>query len=269
MTRVMPDLEGSAAAEIVRYSRTSAFHEITVTDIGFRRVLRFGSQPQSSMYLDSPFETDFEYPAYFHLALALRPDAARTLAIGLGGGTVVKRMWRDYPDMRLDAVEIDPDVVEVARRFFALPDDPRVRVLVDDGAHFVETATDVYDILIVDAFDDDLIPLRLTTAGFMRAARDRMSEGGVIVYNVIGSLSGDRSAPLRDLHRTLSASWREVWVFRVEEGTEAEVVNLIMLASDTFLSTDDLRSRIAARVGGRVSVPAFHLFGEDLYEDLE
>lgn len=255
-----------AVAEVVRYSRTSSFHAITVIDIGFRRILRFGRNPQSSMYLDDPYQTDFEYPGYFHLALAIRPDAARTLAIGLGGGTVVKRMWRDYPEMHVDAVELDPEVVEVAKRFFALPDDPRVRVIVDDGAHFLETAPDTYDILIVDAFDDDRIPLQLATQEFMLAARDRLNEGGVIVYNFIGALTGDRSEPFRDLYHLVSDAWRQVWVFDVNEGVEAEGGNLILLASDATLSAADLRARIADRVEGRVSVPAFHLFGEDLYE---
>lgn len=259
-------LAAPAVAEIVLYSHTSAFHTITVADIGFRRILRFERNRQSSMYLDDPYETDFEYPNYFHLALAIVPDAARTLAIGLGGGTVVKRMWRDHPEMRVDAVEIDPEVVDVAKRFFALPDDPRIRVIVDDGRHFVETAPDVYDIVIVDAFDDDHVPVPLATEEFLQAARDRMSEGGAIVYNFIGSLTGDHSKPFRSLYRTLANTWRRVWVFRVNEGVGAEGDNLILLASDTVITTEDLRARIADRVGGRVSVPAFHLFGDDLYE---
>jgi len=51
-------------------------------------------------------------------------------------------------------------------------------------------------------------------------------------------------------------------VFDVDEGVGAEGDNLIVLASDTVLSEQDLRARIADRVGGRVSVPAFHLFGQ-------
>ena len=246
------------------YTCASAYHAITVTDIGYRRILRFERNRQSSMYLDDPYQTDFEYPGYFHLALAIRPEATRTLVIGLGGGTVVKRMWRDYPPMLVDAVEIDPDVVDVARRFFALPDDPRIRVFIDDGRHFLETSPDLYDIVIVDAFDDDAVPLPLRTEECLRAVRDRLEEGGVIVYNFIGALSGDRSKPFRSLYRMLGNAWRHVWVFDIDEGVQAEGNNLILLASDTELSEDDLRARIADRVGGRVSVPAFHLFGEDL-----
>jgi spermidine synthase len=247
------------------YSHTSAYHDIHVTDHGFIRVLRFTRNRQSTMYLDSPFDTDFEYPGYFHVALALDPKAERTLVIGLGGATVVKRMWRDYPEMRIDAVELDPDVVDVARRFFALPEDERIRVFIDDGRRFVEESRDTYDIAIVDAFDEDRVPRPLTTEEFMRTLRDRLSADGVVAYNFIGALGGDHSKPFRSLYRTLSNVWRSVRVFVVSDGVESEGTNLMLFATDSPVTDAELLERIADRVGGRVTVPAFHLFGEDLY----
>jgi spermidine synthase len=247
------------------YSHTSAYHDINVTDYGYIRVLRFTRNRQSSMYLDAPFDTDFEYPGYFHIALALKPDARRTLVLGLGGATVVKRMWRDYPDMRVDAVELDPDVVDVARRFFALPDDERIRVFTDDGRAFVETCTETYDIAIVDAFDEDRVPRPLTTEEFMRALRDRLAPDGVVAYNFIGAAKGEHSKPFRSLYRTLSNVWHSVRVFVVNDGVESEGTNLMLFATDAELSSDELLARIADRVGGRVTVPAFDLFGEDLF----
>jgi spermidine synthase len=220
------------------------------------------------MYLDAPFDTDFEYPSYFHIALAMKPAATRTLAIGLGGGSVVKRMWRDYAEMHVDAVELDPDVVDVARRFFALPNDDRIRVFVDDGRRFIESGTDIYDIVIIDVFDGDHIPPHLIAPEFMRALRDRLAPDGVAAYNFMGAVDGDSSEPFRDLHQTLAASWRQVWAFVVNEGVESGDRNIILLATDTPLTTNELRTRIADRVGGRVTVPAFHLFGDDL-RDIE
>jgi spermidine synthase len=247
------------------YSTTSPYHDINVVDVGFLRVLRFERNRQSSMYLDAPFDTDFEYPAYLHTPLALKPDATRTLVIGLGGGSVIKRMWRDYPDMRLDVVELDPDIVDVAYRFFELPQDDRISVFVDDGRRFMETAADTYDIAIVDAFDEDRVPRPLTTEEFMRLVRDRLAPDGVVAYNFIGALKGDRSKPFRSLYRTLANVWRHVWVFTMDEGVAAEGANLILLGSDTDVTDDELRDRLASRVDGKVTVPAFHLFGENLY----
>ena len=248
------------------YSHTSAFHEISVADHGFIRVLSFARNRQSSMYLDAPFDTDFEYPGYFHVALAMNPDATRTLVIGLGGGTVVKRMWRDYPEMRVDSIELDPEVVDVARRFFALPDDERIRVFVGDGRRRLETHTDVYDIVIVDAFDDDLVPASLTAPEFMSTLRSRLAPGSVVAYNLMSAVEGEGAEPFRSLYRTLSQAWRQVSVFAIDEGVQSNARNLVLLATDTLLTTDELRRRITSRVGGRVSVPAFHLFAENLYE---
>ncbi len=246
-------------------SRDSAYHHIVVEDVGQLRVLRFERNRQSSMYLDAPFDTDFEYPAYFHTALAVKPGAMRTLAIGLGGGTVVKRMWRDYPWMTIDAVEVDPTVIDVAREFFALPEDERVRVHVGDGRAFLEAPGETFDIIVVDAFDDDRVPRPLMTGEFMRAARVRLAEDGAVVYNLIGYLTGDRSRPFRSLYRTLANVWRRVWVFEVDEGVDTEGCNIILLATDAGISTEQLQARIADRVGGRVTVPAFETFGRHLH----
>jgi len=247
------------------YSHTSPYHDIHVEDIGYLRVLRFERNRQSSMYLDAPFDTDFEYPAYLHTPLALKPDAERTLVIGLGGGSVVKRMWRDYPGMRIDVVELDPEIVEVAHRFFELPRDERIRVFVDDGRAYLETCRDTYDIVIVDAFDEDRVPRPLTTEEFHRLVRDRLAPDGVIAYNFIGAPKGDHSKPFRSLYRTLGNVWRHVWVFMTDEGLRTEGANLILLGTDAEVSEGTLRSRLADRVGGIVTVPAFDRFGEDLY----
>jgi spermidine synthase len=247
------------------YTGRSTYHEINVTDYDFLRVLRFQRNRQSSMYLDAPYETDFEYPAYLHTPLAIKPDARRALVIGLGGGSVVKRYWRDYPEMWLDVVELDPEIVDVAYTYFALPRDERIRVFVDDGRRFLDTTNETYDIVIIDAFDEDQVPRQLTTDEFLREVRDHLSPGGVIAYNFIGVISGERSKPFRSLYRTLCNVWRRVWVFTMDEGVDTEGVNLILLASDAPLTDDELRQRLENRVYGRVSVPGFAMFSDDLY----
>lgn len=221
------------------------------------------------MYLDAPFETDFDYPAYLHLTVAVRPDATRTCMIGLGGGTVAKRMWRDYPRMTIDAVEIDPHVADIARTSFALPRDERLRVHVVDGRAFLEASDETYDIVIVDAFEDEHVPAPLMTEEFHRLVLDRMAEGGVLAYNMHGSVTGDHSRPFRRLYRTLRGSFARVWPFIVglsRGGGPASHSEIIILATNTPLSADELRVRIASRVDGQVSVAEFHEFGRNLYD---
>ncbi len=245
----------------------TAFHRLRITDNDGVRLLRFERNRQSSMYLDDPFETDFEYPGYLHLPIAIRPEASRTLILGLGGGSVVKRMWRDYPQMHVDVVEIDSGVVDVARTYFALPEDERICVYVSDGRNFLASVTTLYDIVIVDAFDDDRMPRDLTTEEFLRDVRDHLEPGGVLAYNCIGAVYGPRSKPFRSLYRTVANIWRHVWVFPIgiSDDVSDKTRNIILLATDTSLHTDELLDRIASRVDGLVTVPKFERFGEDLY----
>ena len=249
------------------YEHDSAYHRLVVTDDNGVRRLRFERNHQSSMRLDDPFETDIEYVGYLHLTMAVKPDAARTLVIGLGGGSVVKRMWRDYPAMQLDVVEIDEEVAQLAVEFFAVPEDERIRLIVDDGRAYLRLCPETYDIIIVDAFDDDHIPRPLITEEFLRECRDHLSPDGVIAYNIIGSVYGPHSKLFRSLHRTASNVWRRVWTFPLGLATDErdQTRNIVMLATASELSTDELLGRIANRVDGMVTVPAFDRFGEDLY----
>lgn len=245
----------------------TAFHRLRVTDNEGIRLLRFERNRQSSMYLEDPFETDFEYPGYLHLSMAVRPEARRTLVMGLGGGTVAKRMWRDYPWMHIDAVEIDEGVVEVARDYFALPDDDRLCVYVDEARSFLRLSPETYDIVLMDAFDDDRMPRALSTDEFCRSLRDHLTPEGVVAYNCIGAVYGPYSKPFRSLHRTVANVWRRVWVFPIglSEDVSEKTRNIIMLATDRDMTTEELLDRIADRVGGMVTVPKFERFGEDLY----
>ncbi|MBI5230738.1 MAG: fused MFS/spermidine synthase [Coriobacteriales bacterium] len=242
--------------------------DLSVTDVGGVRYLRHKRTRQSSMLLSDPFETDFEYSAYLHVTVAVKPEATRVLVIGLGGGMLIKRMWRDYPRMHLDVVEVDEAVVQVARDYFGLPEDERINIVHGEGRRFVGEAASSYDIIVVDAFDDDRIPRPLTTEEFLRQARDHLAPDGVIAYNFIGPVQGDYSRPFRSFHRTAANVWRRVWVFRVKmaEGRlPGPNDNVVLVATDAELPTSELLDRIANRVGGQVSVPAFETFGEDLH----
>ncbi len=251
------------------FTRDSTYNRLRVIDKDGIRTLRFARNQQSSMHLDDPYRTDIEYVGYLHLAVAVAPHATRALVIGLGGGTLVKQLWRDHASLSIDAVELDPEVVSIAREYFALPDDERIRVHVGDGREFVMASAELYDIIVIDAFDDDEIPRPLTTETFLLACLARLAPGGVVVYNLIGAVAGSRSKPLRSLRRTIANIWSHVWLFTVNAGITADgtdgVENYVLIATDAALSDDELLSRIASRVDGTVSVPGFDGFGIDLF----
>ena len=100
----------------------------------------------------------------------------------------------------MDVVEIDGEVVDVARRFFAFPDDPRVHVHVEDGRRFLQATRERYDLIMLDAFYSDSVPAHLTTREFVALARDHLAPAGALVSNV-----GERVDP----QKTEQPGWRE------------------------------------------------------------
>jgi spermidine synthase len=253
----------------VRYAKDTRYHRLTVADGGDRRYLRFDNSFQSGMILGRPFATAFEYTDLFHLLKAYNPNARNVLFIGLGGGSAPKRLWRDFPDLRLQGVELDPVVRDVAYRFFSVPRNPRLQVAVDDGRRYLARNDERWDAILIDAFFSDAIPFHLFTSEFLELAQSRLNPGGVILTNTIGSIAGDRSRLFRSIYRTYQSVFATVLVHPTIIGTDdsddTEVRNLILVASDqaapskAFLAerwaqirarspgVPDLRQRIAQR----------------------
>jgi spermidine synthase len=218
-----------------RYSKDTRYHRLSVADDETTRYLRFDNSYQSGMIINRPFATAFEYADFFHLLRAYNPNARRVLFIGLGGGSSPKRLWRDFPDLQLQAVELDPVVVDVAYRFFELPRDDRLQVAVEDGRRYLDDNEGRYDAILIDAFFADAIPFHLFTTEFMELAHSRLNPGGVIMTNAIGSIAGARSRLFRSVYRTYRAVFPTVLVHPVILGGDEDdtaVRNLILVATE-------------------------------------
>jgi spermidine synthase len=257
--------------ERVLYRQDSQYHRITVTEAENVRHLRFDASNQSAIDLADGYRSVIVYPNYMDLALAAKPDARRVLVLGLGGGAVTKRWWRDYPDMRIDSVEIDPAVIDVSRRFFGLPEDARLRVFNQDARRFVQNSSDTYDIIIVDCYYCDSLPSHLTTQEFFGEIKQRLAPGGVLAYNVIGAVGGNDSKLFRSMYRTVGTQWDHSWVFPIGisgNGLEGQRRNIIVLATDQDIPREELVRRVENRVDGRVKVAGYPEFARDLYAGL-
>jgi len=182
------------------------------------------------MDLQSPYETVFDYTDFFSLARAYRSQVNSMLFLGLGGGSAPKRLWRDFRGLRLQVVELDPAVVDVARRYFALPDDPRIRVDVEDGRRYLVREDRRWDAIAIDVYFDDGIPFHMTSREFVELVHDRLVPGGVVVVNVIGAIAGNGSKLFRAILRTYRTVFPTVAVHPVDGGTGYQ--NVMLVATD-------------------------------------
>lgn len=182
----LPAASPEGGARVVR-SFPSAFGTVYVVDDGGVRALRFDdpdAPDQSVLDLRRPHDVALEYVRVAALALALSDAPKRVLVIGMGGGTFTRMVRRHVATARTDAVEIDPVVVDVAKRFFFLEEDARTRVHITDGAAFLASARTKYDVIFLDAYDGEDFPAHLASDAFFALVRERLTKGGVAVMNL-------------------------------------------------------------------------------------
>ncbi|GBD30186.1 Polyamine aminopropyltransferase [bacterium HR32] len=251
----------------VTYAKDTVYHRITVSDEGGVRYLKLDNYWQSAMDLQQPRRTVFRYADYMHVGMLFQPRPQRVLVIGMGGGTVPKRYLEDYRDVRVDVVDIDPEVVEVAYRFFQVPRDGRLRAFAQDGRQFVRRTEERYDHILMDAYLRDTLPFHLATREFFREVQAKLRPGGVFVANVIGALDGPYSRLFRAVYRTLREVYPGVYVFPVDFGPGGwadALRNVIVVGTEQVWSADQVRAASRA-VQGRVRVPGFSAVVADLY----
>jgi spermidine synthase len=243
------------AKEKLLFEKDTFYHHIRVTEKGDVRELHFDNSNQSAIYKSRPLESAYPFAEFLLLGPVFVPDPRDVLVIGLGGGVVAHRYLADFPRARVDSAEIDPEVIDVARRFFYFPaNNPRLRVAGEDGRRFLEKSDRQYDIIIVDAFHKDTVPFHLVTKEFYALCRQKLKPNGVIVLNMLGTVRGPRSALFASVYRTVGAVFPERYVFSRLLGfpnLDNQIRNCFIVAgtrtkmSDTQLTAafDDARRR--------------------------
>lgn len=149
-------------------------------------------------------ESTSDYISSFEILPFLRPGSAKALMIGLGGGVLSGRLWRHY-GIASDAVDVDPSVVRLARRYFGY--EPTGEVFLEDGRRFLERTERAYDFIALDAFSGDHHPYHLFSVEALGSAAARLRPGGVLAVNLIGYAVGPRAG----LRRAFEATLREVF----------------------------------------------------------
>ncbi len=239
------------ADQTVLYEKASAYSTIVVTEEeNGVRTLRFGKSGarQSVVKLGDPDYLALPYARVALVGLALSEEPRRVLVVGLGGGTLPMFLRKYYPHATIDAVDIDPEVVDVAKKFFGFREDDRMRAHVDDGRQFIEKSRQPYDVIFLDAFGSNSIPAHLTTQEFLQAVRRAVTPGGVVV----GNLWGRSSNPLYDsMVRTYQEVFDELFILDVRGAG-----NMILLALPRKqpLSRDELM-QLARKVSAAKRFP--------------
>ena len=127
---------------------------------------------------------------YYDYALAapLLTDNKRILILGMGTGTFALQCKKYFPSAQIIGVEIDEKITALAKNYFDLP--PDVEVITYDGRAFLQSDKNIYDVILVDAFQDISPPFQMSSTEFFTLVRDHLTASGVMVVNMNMRASG-------------------------------------------------------------------------------
>ncbi len=231
---------GQASAGGIIYEKETLYHRLIVQDntISGTRTLLLDNHFHSAMDLRDPDRIVFQYTKYFHLGPAFSPEIMNVLFIGGGGFSGPKQFLRDYPNMNIDVVEVDPEVIRVAKEYFLVPESPHLRVFAQDGRTFLSETDRIYDLIILDAYAKSYVPFHLMTREFHELAFSRMSDDGILISNMITSLTGRTSDLFRAELKTMQDIFSSIKIYPVSGDAGGIVQNVMVLAQKDGLELD-------------------------------
>ena len=248
-----------AGAATVIFERTSLYHHILVEDDGDIRTLRFNGSWETKMSKSNPLKGHFEYVEYFQMPFLWNHDIKHVLMGGLGGGSTV-RMYQHYStNVSVDTVEIDPAVVEVAKKYFNVTEDALHKIHTNDARVFLRRTTNLYDVILLDAYATtrygSSLPKQLTTKEFYEIVNSKLTTNGVLAYNVIGQMRGFRASVIGAFYKTMKEVFPQVYCFPAEESQN--VVFICTKSKERFDKARVLKEGDALIKSGVVTLPTF------------
>jgi len=255
--------DGESRVHVLHRAR-GRLQELIVEEDDCERRLKILSERsgewQSRMDLREPSRLVAAYTRAMMLALLWRPAPSRAHVLGLGGGRIPVFLRRRYPALTIDCTEIDPDIHDVAIRFFGFRPDPRMQVHLEDGREFlrrrgcpspepaVASGGKGYDIIFVDAFcGTGHSPVRLSSTEFLETCRANLAPGGIIALNMT---PGD---PLeRSRLAAVEQVFQSAYIYRGEEALVAFGALQPWLPLGELL---DRAARAASRSAGAATAP--------------
>ena len=185
--------EGVRAAMLKRPDGQIAHVESEYNDIYIRKrrgeltmsfQLKGFDYTESVTNLRDPDDLSLRYAQVMTVATIYPEELKKILMIGLGGGSISTYFGRFMPEVRIDTVEIDRRVIQVAKTYFGLRETERVRYLDSDGRVFLNRNKELYDLIVVDAYQGGFVPFHLLTKEFYTLVKQRLTPGGAAAFNV-------------------------------------------------------------------------------------
>ena len=162
------------------------YHLLQVLQCGKIRFLCSGTgicREQSAIKVDDLNKHVFDYSLLAMQSLSFVPEPLSVLVIGLGGGIIPRILSGKFPNAKIDVIEIDEEIIDIAKKFFFFEETNNIRVHHGDAFVVTQEMREKYDIIFCDCFLSDYIPFPLMSLEFIRQLDSLTLENAVINVN--------------------------------------------------------------------------------------
>ncbi|MDO4806123.1 MAG: fused MFS/spermidine synthase [Coriobacteriales bacterium] len=209
------------------------------------RVLDMGGTYQSATYLDTRwYLVPFRYLMLFDRVFEAQIPIRNVCMLGGGGYAYPKQLIALHPEARIDVVEIDPAITNIAKEFFYLDrlidtyhlqENGRLGIYSEDALTYLQRCQARgrrYDAIMNDCFVVEQKDSSLETAAALKTIHDCLVPNGLYLINVISALEGDLSSSLTDLLALAASEFGHVHALSCGKVRNDEVDNMVIVASD-------------------------------------
>lgn len=194
----------------IRIDTPSANYEIKTGQVGdsSTRLVRYlttgPAGAQSGIYIDQPNRLAFWYTQEIARVTKMALSKKNILILGGGAFTLPEYLAREYPNSTIDTVEIDPSLVDIAKKYFDYTAFDNVHIISDDARVYVNEAEKQYDVVIVDVYSDSSVPFSLLTREYARQLNAITTKDSTVIVNAIAAQTG----PCQELLAAVDATYR-------------------------------------------------------------
>jgi len=177
-------------------------------------MMQLGRQRAGGMSLNNR-PLPFNYLYYFRLAEYFQPHFSSALMLGGAAYSFPKYYLNQYPNARMDVVEIDEKVTALAKKYFHLDtQNPRLNIFHEDARTYINSCQKKYDVIYSDTFRNSIsLPYQLTTVEAIKKQYDLLNDDGLVLVNVIQAVEGKSSLFLQAEIKSFQKVFPQVYLF--------------------------------------------------------
>jgi predicted membrane-bound spermidine synthase len=209
------------------------YNDVFITRRGKELVMSFQVKgwdyTESITNLLDPDDLPLRYAQVMTIATVYPETPKRILMLGLGGGSISTYLGRFMPEAAITTVEIDPGVITAAKTYFGLRESERMRYRAGDGRVFLNRSSELYDLILLDAYRGGYVPFHLLTREFYALVKQRLAPGGAAAFNV-----HDGSKLYASTVKTLAEIFPGLDLYPTGVGEVIAVATTAPLAKDTL-----------------------------------